>query len=99
MKKGLPNVYANPFNKNINNVQEIYYGESKPEVRSVGVDSVLAKINRIFNSLHHVYKSRVKITTTNNVVEKEIVARSNGNLLTLDGEKIKIIDIVDIERL
>lgn len=99
MKKGLPNVYANPVNKTISNVQEFYYGDSYSESRSVSSESIITKINRIFNSSHHVYKSRVKITTNEGIIEKEVVAKANGNLLTLDGQKIKILDIKDIEKI
>lgn len=99
MKKELPNVFVNPINKNINNVQEVFYSEKKNYDRGVNVDSILVKINKIFASPHHVYKSRVKITTDKGVFEKDIVGKSNGNLLTLNGENIKIIDIKNIERL
>ncbi len=100
MKKDLPNVFANPLDKTFNNVQEIYYGVGKEErSMSVSIDSILTKINRIFNSPHHVYKSKVKITTNSGELVKEIVGKTSGSLLTLDGESIKIIDIQDIERL
>lgn len=98
MRKDLPNVYANPINKNFENIQEIYYGSSTQQTRG-GVEDVLSKINRIFNSRHHVYKSKVKITLGNEVIDAEIVGKANGNLLTLDGKKIKIVDIEDIERI
>lgn len=99
MKKDLPNVFANPLDKNISNFQEVYYSENKKEDRNVSVDSILTKINKIFASPHHVYKSRVKITTNNGVLEKDVVGKTNGSLLTIDGESIKIIDILDIEKI
>ncbi|MBQ6686919.1 MAG: hypothetical protein IJN03_00155 [Bacilli bacterium] len=101
MKKDLPGVFANPLNKDFKNVQEIYYSKNDLTLRnsSVSIDSILTKINRIFNSSHHVYKSKVKITTNNGILVKEIVGKSSGNLLTLDGEVIKIIDILDIEKM
>jgi len=100
MKKDLPNVFANPVNKNFNNVQEFFYGnEKKFERTSSSSESILTKINKIFNSSHHVYKSRVRIITSEGEIEKDIVGKANGNLLTLDGSLIKIIDILDIEKL
>ena len=99
MKKELPNVYANPFNKKISNVQEIFYGKEKKEARHVDVNDVIRKINQIFASPHHVYKSRVKITTNNAEFETDIVGKANGYLLTLKGENIKVIDILDIEKI
>ena len=100
MKRDLPNVYANPLNKKVNNVQEYFYGnENKVSDRSFNANDILKKINKIFNSSHHVYKSKVKIITKNGEFIKEIVGKSNGNILTLDNETIKIIDILDIERI
>lgn len=100
MKRDLPNVYANPLNKKVNNVQEYFYGnENKVSDRSFNANDILKKINKIFNSSHHVYKSRVRIITSEGEIEKDIVGKANGNLLTLDGSLIKIIDILDIEKL
>lgn len=99
MKKELPNVFANPLDKKIGNTQEIYYSEKKSLERSSDINTVINKINKIFNSPHHVYKSKVRITTSKGVFEKEIVGKANGYLLTIDGENIKIFDIDDIERL
>lgn len=99
MKKELPNVFANPLDKKIGNVQEVYYSENKEMERTTDINVVINKINKIFNSPHHVYKSRVRITTSKGIIEKEIVGKANGYLLTIDGENIKILDIDDIERL
>ena len=35
----------------------------------------------------------------NDILQKTIVGKSNVDLLTIDGEKIKIYDIVDIEKI
>lgn len=99
MKKELPNVFVNPLDKDINNTQEYFYSEKNLEERSSDINSVLTKINRIFNSPYHVYKSRVKITTRSGIFESDIVGKSNGKLLTLNGDAIKMVDIIDIERL
>lgn len=99
MKKELPNVFANPLNKTFKNVQEVYYGNEKGNDRRMDITTVITKINKIFASPHHVYKSRVRITLKDGIIEKEIVGKSNGYLLTINGENIKILDIEDIERL
>ena len=99
MKKDLPNVYANPIDKNFDNVQEFFYSSSVPLMRNNNVEDVLVKINKIFNSRHHVYKSKVRVVLENEILETEIIGKANGNLLTLDGKKIKIVDIKDIERI
>lgn len=92
-----PRVYANPINKKIDNVQDLF--RSDKDSRSINPVDVNKKINEIFASRNHVYKSRVRITLKDGVVEKEIVGKTNINLLTLDGNLIRITDIVDIERI
>ncbi len=92
-----PRVYANPINKKIDNVQDLF--RSDKDSRSINPVDVNKKINEIFASRNHVYKSKVRITLKDAVVEKEIVGKTNINLLTLDGNLIRITDILDIERI
>ena len=92
-----PKVFANPINKKIDNVQDLF--RSDKDSRSINPVDVNKKINEIFASRNHVYKSKVRITLKDAVVEKEIVGKTNINLLTLDGDLIRITDILDIERI
>ena len=92
-----PRVYANPINKKIDNVQDLF--RSDKDSRSINPVDVNKKINEIFASRNHVYKSKVRITLKDAVVEKEIVGKTNIYLLTLDGNLIRITDILDIERI
>ncbi len=92
----LPNVFQNPINKKFENVQDLYRSDKNVIVSNP--KDVNTKINQIFGSLNHVYKSRVKITTKNGITEEEIVGKTNVNLLTLNGKLIKITDIIDIEK-
>ena len=92
-----PRVYANPINKKIDNVQDLF--RSDKDSRSINPVDVNKKINEIFASRNHVYKSKVKITLKDKVIEKEIVGKTNINLLTLDGDLIRITDILDIEKI
>ena len=92
-----PRVFANPINKKIDNVQDLF--RSDKESRSINPVDVNKKINEIFASRNHVYKSKVRITLKDAVVEKEIVGKTNINLLTLDGDLIRITDILDIEKI
>ncbi len=96
--KDLPRVFANKIDTNINNDQELFYGSDRFVKKDDDI-SIVKKINNIFASSHHVYKSRVKITLKDKVVEKVIVGKTSADLITMDGERIKIIDILDIERL
>ena len=75
-----PRVFANPINKKIDNVQDLF--RSDKESRSINPVDVNKKINEIFASRNHVYKSKVKITLKDKVIEKEIVGKTNINLLT-----------------
>lgn len=98
MKKDLPRVYANPIDKDIRNNNDVYYGKNE-ETRSSNKVNVYEKINQIFASPHHVYKSNVLIKTKNGEIRTTIVGKSGNYLLSLNGEKINMIDIVDIERI
>lgn len=96
--KDLPRVFANKIDESINNDQELFYGNMRGDTNKDDI-SIVKKINNIFASSHHVYKSRVRITLKNGVVEKVIVGKTSSELITIDGELIKIIDIVDIVKL
>lgn len=92
----LPKVFANPIDKKINNYQDLYYSDRTPKVLSK--KDVNKKINEIFGSLNHVYKSRVRITLKDEVLDEVIVGKTSIYLLTIDNKKIKITDIIDIEK-
>ena len=96
--KDLPRVFANKIDESINNDQELFYGSVRGEDAKDDI-RVVKKINNIFASSHHVYKSRVRITLKNGIVEKVIVGKTSSELITIEGELIKIIDIVDIVKL
>lgn len=97
--KDLPRVFANKINENINNTQEIFYGNDRKILKNNNSLSIVKKINNIFASSNHVYKSRVRITLKDMEIEKVIVGKTNVNLITIDGELIKINDIIDIEKI
>lgn len=93
----LPNVFANPINKRIDNVQDLYRSDKMS--RSYSPKEINKKINQIFGSSDHIYKSRVRITFSDGLREEQIVGKTNIHLLTLDGKLIKITDILDIEKI
>ena len=62
MNKDLPKVYASPIDKKFTNNNDIYYGKSTDRTSTV---NVFEKINQIFASPYHVYKSNVLIKTRN----------------------------------
>ena len=94
----LPSVSAFEIKKKLNNSQERYYGKNNlPNAKDS--DNILVKINKIFSSKNFVYKSRVRIYFADDVKECVIVGKTNDSLLTLSNEKIRIIDIKDIEKI
>ncbi len=97
--KDLPKVFANKIDHEINNTQEIYYGSDRGIPQNSEPQNIARKINMIFSSPSHVYKSKVRITLPNKIVEKVIVGKTNTDLITMNGELIKIMDIVDIEKI
>lgn len=98
MKKELPKVYANPINKSLNNNRDIYYSRNN-EIRGVSNINVNQKINEIFASRNHVYKSKVRITTATDTFETVIVGKTSDYLLTLSGDKVNISNIENIEKI
>ena len=98
MNKDLPRVYANPIDKDIRNNTDIYYGKNE-ENRSSKQVNVYEKINKIFASPHHVYKSNVLVKTKNGDSKTTIVGKAGNYLLCLNGDKINMLDIIDIERI
>ncbi len=93
--KDLPKVFANKIDKEINNTQEIFYGESARNIKRNPLE-ISRKINDIFNSSSHVYKSKVKIIYNDHEEYKTIVGKTGSYLITIDGEKINISNILDI---
>lgn len=97
MEKDLPRVFVNPINKEINNNLDIYYkGRIKEVPKNIDITK---KINQIFASTSHVYKSKVRITTENDTFEATIVGKSGSDLLSLNGERIHINNIQNIEKI
>ncbi|MBE6155529.1 MAG: hypothetical protein E7164_02085 [Firmicutes bacterium] len=96
--KDLPRVSAFPIEKKLDNSQERFYGSEDNIILAKPIN-VISKINQIFASNNHVYKSRVRIKYKNDIEERTIVGKTSTDLLTLTGEKIRITDIVDIERI
>lgn len=97
--KDLPKVFANKISDDINNTQEMFYGNDRMIPKKNDSMSIVKKINNIFADKNHVYKSRVLITLRDGFKEKVIVGKNNTHLITIDGELIKIIDILDIKKI
>lgn len=104
MEKKLPKVYTNILDKKFENNETVYYDRSsnKEEVKKdnniISKEySINQKINKIFGSSRYVYKLDVIITTKDGKTAKKIIARNKNELITMDNEIIKIVDIIDID--
>ena len=97
MNKKLPNVFANPIEKKISNVQEMYYGSFRGEEPQPTMD-VEKVIDSIFSSRSFVYKSEVLIETVNETLSCTLVGKTSNSLLTMDGKVIPISSILRIEK-
>ena len=96
--KDLPKVSAFEIEKRLNNFQERFYASGEI-IGNYSRDSVSTKINKIFTSGNHVYKSRVRIYLDNDIIEINIIGKTKDYLLTFNGEKIMINKIKDIEKI
>ncbi len=96
MHKDLPKVFAVPIDKTIKNNKDIFIGQE--EERSNQKNINMSDINKIFNDKTHVYKTKVQITTSKEEKIVELVGIKNNALLTLKGESIPIVDIINIKK-
>lgn len=100
MNKNLPRVFASPINKNLTNNLEYHVSNMNDEVREVKNENIPRKINEIFSSPNHVYKSKVRIKLLNNEeIETVIVGKTGNYILALNGDKISINNIINIDKL
>ena len=100
MKKELPKVYANNIDKKFNNVQELFYGleNNRNTQKKITKEELTKKLNNIFSSPNHVYKSKVFININGTEEEKIIVGRNSNSIFTLEGEIINLSEILDIKK-
>lgn len=101
MKK-LPEIFINNINKKISHNEEVYYSyknnykeEEKPTI-VYDFNKMQNKINDLFKSKDFVYKKVFHIKTKNMEGDFTIISKSYDYLLTIEGNKIMIKDILEI---
>ena len=96
----LQKVFINKIDKSIkNNKESYYYKGDEPIIIDDADINVKETINEIFNSDSFVYKVKVDIKFKNGKSKVyEIVAMKNNELISIDGDKIKVDDIVNIKK-
>ena len=99
MEKKLPNIYVNNVRINGNN-KEVYYSYNKTDKQLNKIYSsidIRKKINEIFLKSNYTYKVKVNILYITGVEKEEIIVSKNYDyLLNINGERIPIDNIVDI---
>ena len=99
MKKELPKIFVNKIGK-INNNKEVYYSyndikEETPK-KEINIYEIQKKIDSLFRSDDFIYKKKFHIKTKYSDTDYIIISKSVDYLLTIDGEKIFIDNIIDI---
>lgn len=103
MNKKIPKIFVNKINKNIDNNTSVYYSYKdnniQEKVTEIKIDyfELQNKINNLFKSKDFIYKKKFLIKTSNFEKEFVIISKSYDYLLTIDGDKIFIKDIIDID--
>lgn len=98
MNKNLPNVYAVPISKKIENNKETFQSKEEEQVQTNQESISVADVNKIFSSKNHVYKTRILLITKEGTKEVDAVGLTNNAILTLKGETIPLSDILDIKK-
>lgn len=99
MKK-LPEIFVNSISKKISHNDEVYFSyldnDKKIEKKKYDFNEIQNKINDIFRSNDFIYKKKVHIKTSFDEKDYIVISKSYDYLLTIDGNKIMIKDILEI---
>lgn len=102
MNDKIPKIYVNKLDKKIDNNKKVYYSfydNNEEVINEVEIDymDIQNKINNLFKSIDFVYKKKFLIKTKESEKEYIIISKSFDYLLTINGIKIYIKDIIDIK--
>ena len=95
-------IYVNKINKNIDNNKKVYYSvydSNNNFSEKVNYYDIQNRINMLFKCSDFVYKKKFFIRTNEYEREFVIISKSYDYLLSIDGEKIFIKDIIDIKNI
>lgn len=81
----LPKVFQNKIDKEFHNNKE----RTIANRNNISLDNVFDKNKYSFNHIYH-------ITLKDKEIETSIISRDDNNILTIDGEKLAINDIINI---
>ena len=100
MNKGIPKIFVNKINKIYNN-DEVYYSYKDNNIdEDIIIDpyDMRSKIDDLFRSNDFIYKKKFHIKTKYDDKDYVIISKSYDYLLTINGEKIYIDNIIDINK-
>ncbi len=102
MNKKVPKIFVNKIDK-VNNNKEVFYSfknnnfeyEKKDNIQ-VNEFDIQNKIDKLFRTNDFIYKKTFHIKTKYSENDYTIISKSYNYLLTIDGSRIYIKDIIDI---
>lgn len=103
MNKKVPKIFVNKINK-INNNKEVFYSfknnndfeYEKKEEKTINEFELQNKIDKLFRTNDFIYKKKFHIKTKYSEDEYTLISKSYDYLLTIEGKRIYIKDIIDI---
>ena len=105
MKKEIPKVFINKIKK-INNNEEVFYSYKEHKTNreieynnqvNINEYDIQNKIDELFRANDFIYKKKFHIKTKYGEKDYIIISKSFDYLLTIDGEKIYIQNIIEIK--
>ena len=98
MKKEIPKIFVNRINK-INNNDEVYYSFKDNEIDTYDINpiDIRNRIDDLFRKNDFVYKKKFHIKTKYDEKDYIIISKSYDYLLSINGEKIYIDNILEIK--
>ena len=94
MNDEIPKIFINN-KKKIDNNKVVFYSSKDNNVDKININ-VNNKLNEILNANNFIYKKKIRIKTYKNEEDYIIISKNNNYLLTIDGKRIYIDDIIDI---